>query len=584
MRKFIFIFVLMIANVSAIGAQPSDVKETGRKTVGLTFLHTSDVHGAVFSYDYLKSKHTRGGLPAIYAYASSLRRRLGDALILTEGGDCLQGQPTAYYSNYVDTTSTHLVAKVMNEMGYVCAVMGNHDIEAGHAVYDRWVKQLDMPVLGANVIDTRTDQPYLTPYIVIEREGARIALLGMVTPTIPFWLPRNLWTNLRFEDVETSSRKWVKHIMEKEHPDLLVGVFHSGFDGGIVTPECSENATERTARNVPGFDFIFYGHDHHAAVHEVTNVEGKVVKCVGPSSEGTSFALAKVVLQYDGGKLTDKQIDMSIVQSAPFANDVYAELFEADFVDERQDLSKWVGKSIGTLTHDMDGMDAYFGPSLFIDFIHQMQLELTGAEVSFAAPLSYNSVIKAGSMTVADMFNLYKYENFLYTMRLTGSEIKGFLEMSYSKWVEQMHSADDHIMLMKQNEQGDMYFPNMTFNFDSAAGIQYTVDVTKPVGERIHISGMADGTAFDMNKEYKVAVNSYRGNGGGELLTQGAGIPREELSSRIITASDVDQRLLMMQRIQQLGTVTPRLLNTWRFVPEEWAVKACERDRKLLMK
>ena len=123
---------------------------------------------------------------------------------------------------------------------------------------------------------------------------------------------------------------------------------------------------------------------------------------------------------------------------------------------------------------------------------------------------------------------------------------------------------------------------NVSYNMDSAAGLLYTVDVSKPEGERVQIQSMADGTPFSLDREYRVAINSYRGNGGGELITRGAGIPHSELKSRILTSTDKDLRFYLMQRIQEQKTVTPRKLNHWRFVPDEWAPAALERDRKIL--
>lgn len=584
MLKHLFILFVMFSSHCMAQTNFSS-GSSSEKEVNLCFLHTSDVHGAVFTFDFFKMKDVHSGLPFIYSAVDSLRRQFGDALILTDGGDCLQGQPTAYYYNYVDTTSEHLVASVMNQMGYVCTVMGNHDLETGHDVYDRWIRDLKMPVLGANIIDTRTNEPYLSPYLILNRYGVKIALLGMVTPTVPFWLPETLWSNLRFDDMETSCRYWVNRIREKEHPDLIVGVFHSGFNGGIADGNLLENATEQVARQVPGFDFILYGHDHHSAIREVKNIEGRNVVCVGTSSDATSFAMMNVSLKMEGDRVVSKSFTPSVpvvASSCMGANDLVAQLFEAEFVDQRLSLREWVNQPIGVLTDDLDGMDAYFGSSLFIDFIHRVQFHLTDAEISFAAPLSYNSVIKAGPLTVSDMFALYKYENFLYTMRLTGKEVKDLLEMSFGLWTNQMQSPDDHIMLLERRNDNTMFFTNLTFNFESAAGILYEVDVTKPVGNRVRILSMADGTPFSLDKEYRCALNSYRGNGGGELLTQGAGIPRQQLASRIINSTQKDLRYLMMQYIKQQGTITPQPLNHWRFVPAEWTEAACKRDRELL--
>ena len=183
------------------------------------------------------------------------------------------------------------------------------------------------------------------------------------------------------------------------------------------------------------------------------------------------------------------------------------------------------------------------------------------------------------------MFKLYKYENNLYVLRMTGKEIRDMLEMSYDQWVNTMTSADDHIMLLDNDTRTDMQrygFKNMTFNFDSAAGIDYEVDVTKPNGEKVRILQMSNGQPFNEQRVYRVAMNSYRGNGGGELVTLGAGIPKDSLESRIIYKSTKDLRQYIMEEIQRMGTVTPKANNNWRFVPEEIAVPAIKRDRELL--
>ena len=137
---------------------------------------------------------------------------------------------------------------------------------------------------------------------------------------------------------------------------------------------------------------------------------------------------------------------------------------------------------------------------------------------------------------------------------------------------------------MKDNpDRGDRQsFVNFSFNFDSAAGIIYTVDVTKPRGEKIRVNGMADGTPFELDKQYKVALNSYRGNGGGELLTKGAGIAPERLTERIVESTDKDLRYYLMKFIEKKETLTPEPLGQWKFIPEEWTVPASRRDYRIL--
>ena len=133
----------------------------------------------------------------------------------------------------------------MNHIGYDAVTMGNHDIETGHTVYDKWINELKCPVLGANIIESATGKPYLKPYTVISRNGIRTAVIGLVTPAIPYWLNESLWSGMRFESIYESAAYWLNHVMETEKPDIVIGLLHSGWNGGIRTPEYTEDEIGR---------------------------------------------------------------------------------------------------------------------------------------------------------------------------------------------------------------------------------------------------------------------------------------------------------------------------------------------------
>ena len=554
------------------------VSASSEKEVTLKLIETSDVHGCYYPYDFIRCHSVQGSLARVSALVGEMRKTYGDRLILMDNGDILQGQPVAYYYNYIDTTSVHVVADMLNYMHYDVATMGNHDIEAGHAVYDRWVSQCKFPVLGANIMDVKTGKTYLPPYKVIEREGVKVVVLGMITPAIPSWLPEQLWSGLRFEDMETSARKWVKWIQEKEKPDVLIGLFHAGPEGNKLD-NVVENGSGDVARRVPGFDVVFMGHDHVRTCQKIINEAGDSVLLVDPANMAKVVADVTVKVVKKDGKVIRKSVEGKLASVDRYTPD---EAFLKTFEKQYQATADFVSRKIGRINKTITTKDAYFGPSAFIDLIHQLQLDITGADVSFCAPLSFAAEIKEGDIYVSDMFNLYKYENMLYTMTLTGKEIKDFLEMSYAIWTNQMKSPDDHLMLLNEKDKGFGRFKNPSFNFDSAAGILYTVDVTKPQGEKINIRSMADGTPFRMDKMYKVAVNSYRGNGGGDLLTKGAGIPKQDLAKRIVFATEKDLRYYLMKRIEEVKILDPRPLNQWKFIPEKWVEPAAKRDYRLL--
>ncbi len=310
-------------------------------------------------------------------------------------------------------------------------------------------------------------------------------------------------------------------------------MFHTGFEAGIVDNDLKENQSIETAANVAGIDLILCGHDHRLKHVVQTFGNSKKINIINPSSNAHYISESTITAhKTESGWALDK-IDSKLVN------------IEEEEVDE---------EFLSHFTEDME-------------------------EVK---PLQFDACIKKGEIHVSDMFNLYTYENQLYAIRMSGKEIHNLLEMSYRQWVDTMKSKDDHIMLMNQDSEGKYHWKYLAFNFDSAAGINYEVDVTKESGHKVKILSMSDGRPFKEDETYLVAMNSYRGNGGGELLTKGAGIPLEEIKSRIVFISDKDQRRILMEYIESHGHINPQAHKNWKFVPTEWTVAAINRDRELL--
>lgn len=596
-RIFPLLLFPFLAMMATKGAEP--VRPVSEH---LRIICTTDVHGNYFPYDFIHNVDGEGSLARIYNYVQEERRRYGaDNVLLLDAGDILQGQPPAYHSNYVDTTSVHVCADVMNYMGYDAATIGNHDVETGHKVYDRWVGQCRFPILAANVMGCR-GEPYWKPYVIVEKGGLRIAVLGLLTPAIPQWLPENLWSGLLFHDMVAAARRYMPEI--RREADFVVGLFHSGMGSlpsGTTYFMGDENATQAVARLVPGFDIIFCGHDHRRADTTVVNIEGCEIPVLnaGPSAHfvasatihthcPTSACTMRPQVKEETGvraSITHELIDIRGQEPE--------RAFMRHFRKRIKAVKDYSSQKLATNPAPLSSRDAFFGPSPFVDYIHTLQLHLTGADISFAAPLGFDATLPEGILHMGDMFTLYPFENRLYVMRLTGREIKDFLEYSYAGWIRQqaadsVGNAESHLLnfrsttpLPDPSEHWKLLAVS-SFNFDSAAGLRYVVDVTRPPGERVIVECLADGRPFSPDSTYSVALNSYRGNGGGGHLTEGACIPREKLSDRIVWSTPLDLRHYMAEALRRDGTIRARTLDHWRFVPKDIVQPLVQRDRKIL--
>ena len=559
------------------------------RTKSISIIESTDIHGVILPYDFIEKERINVSMASSYDYIKKVRAKK-DATFLLDNGDNLQGQPEVYYYNFIDTVKPHFLSEVMNYMRYDAGTVGNHDIETGHSVYDRLVKEYNFPLLAANAVDSKTGKPYFKPYRIIEKDGIKIAVFGLVTPAIPNWLPSELYSGIEFKDMVETARLWMPVILN-EKPDLVVGLFHSGWDRNeakiLETNNLNENGSAAVAYNVPGFDIIFNGHDHKVANEKFVNSAGDTVLILNGGSRSEKLAEADIL--YTSKKIKGKQqkkISGLIINVADYKPDPD---FMVKFNPQYKIIDEYVNRVIGTSTATVTSREAYFGSSAFIDMIHSIQLQITGADISFAAPLSFDVRIDKGPITVADMFKLYRFENMLYTMNLSGEEIQKYLEYSYSGWLNTMKGPNDLLLKFRIGKDGKpvltngkAYFKNQSYNFDSAAGINYTVDVSRPEGARVTISGFTDGRPFEKNKMYRVAVNSYRGNGGGGHFTEGAGIGKDELRKRLIKSTDRDLRYYILKSIEAQKTISPVPLNNWKIIPEDWVKTVTHSEYEML--
>ncbi|MCR5519859.1 MAG: 5'-nucleotidase C-terminal domain-containing protein [Bacteroidales bacterium] len=573
MKKTIFLLPLLL--FAACG--PKDgVHE-------LHLLTTNDVHGRWFDSTYVQ-KGTRQSLMAVNYYVDSIRKADGaENVLLVDAGDCLQGDNASYYYNYVDTGSEHLFSRLVSYMKYDAVTVGNHDVETGHAVYDRVAKELKkhgIPFLGGNAVRDDNGKSYFPLYKTFKRAGLKVLVLGYTNANNPAWMDESLWSGMHFESLLPRVQEDVDRIAAKEKADVVVVSVHSATGDG--DGRSLEAQGLDLYKSLSGVDFLVCSHDHR----EVTFCNDSIA-LINTGNRAKYLGHGKIRVSIKDGKVADKEISSGLIKVDKRKTDP---LMREAFMDDYKAVKAFSTMEIGALAMDLRTRDAYSGMCDYVNLIHSVCLKESGAQVSFAAPLTFNGVVRAGVLIYNDLFTIYPFENQLYTMKLTGEEIRKYLEFSYSRWLAKPGS--EHVLNIARvndprNNQEGWSFVYRAYNFDSAAGINYTVDVTKPAGERVQICSMADGSAFDPKAEYTVAMTSYRASGAGGLLTRGAGIPEDELEGRIVHRYR-EIRECIYDYIEEYGLIDDTSCysaarnGAWKFIPEDVASRGIAADLELL--
>lgn len=578
MKKQINLLLLLVLVAFTVTSCSQSKLKDG--TYNFEVYATNDLHGRFFDSLYVSNDRYQThqhSLASVSTVINEARNNIGaEHVILLDVGDHLQGDNAVYYSNFVDTVSEHIFSRVANYLEFDATVVGNHDIEPGAAVYDKVVKELNMPYLAANAIDTKTGEPYFEPYAVLNRRGVKIAVIGMTNPNIPNWLAPHLWEGIEFEEIVPSLEHWIAYVREKEQPHFVIVAMHAGL--GDEEHDSLENPARYVAKNVKGIDLIMAAHDHRIAAEKIDNGE-KEIWVIEGGSRAAALSKASVELVVRNGEVVATHVDGETISMTGVTPDAeYMAYFRDDFLK----VKEFTNREVGSLSNTISSRDAYFGPSAYIDMIHTLQLNATGADISFAAPLSFNATIEKGVLNYQNLLDIYPFENQLNVIELTGQEVKDYLEYSYSNWLNEEPVRNGSLLNISKDEKRDRWsFNHPSFNFDSAAGIKYEVDITKAKGNRVNIISMADGSAFKADATYTVALTSYRASGGGYLLEKGAGIAKEEIPGRIV-ALYADIREILYDQIQADGVLKAEKLDHWRFVPNNVADILAERDYKLL--
>jgi len=553
----------------------------------LSVVSTGDGHGNWFARPVEDGGRVRGSIMSQSKFVNNLRAEKGaDNVILIDAGDNFFGSGAPFYYNYVDTLRSHLYPRLAAYMDYDAVVAGHSDFEAGHRVYDRVageMKKEGIPLLAGNAVCERTGKPYFSAYSIIRKGGLKVAVLGYTNANNAALVDASLVEGISFKSLLPLVQEDVDKVRSKEKPHVVIVVAHTALGKG--DGQNIEKQGLDLFNSLKGVDLVIAGHDHSG---KVLKSDSLVLLDCGRG--GQQIGRADIRLVVKGGKIVDRDLSADIVS---LSSDDYDTAMDEAFASDYDKVHAFNVASLGKIAKDLVSREFYYKQCDYLNFLHALALSAYPVDISLSATLLIDGVVPAGDVRYQDIRKVYPYENKLVVLKMSGSEIKKYLEASYDAWINTVlkPSKNSHVLKMKKSKDfssGKMVWKlaKSPANFDSAAGVNYTVDVTKPYGSRVAISGMAGGGAFDMDKEYSVAITSYRYVGSGGLL-KAAGLEDAASVEERVVYRGPEFRTILYNYLKNNGIVDPEvignpaLVGRWMFVPN-FAPAAIKSDVELI--
>ena len=560
MRRLVVLAAVWGAACARGGSTPTPVATTrGADSLDLIIASTTDVHGWLRGWDYFaNAPDTTRGLSRIATVVDSIRAANPDRVIVVDAGDDLQGTPITNIA-LRDSLGTNAVVAAMNAMKYDAAAIGNHEFNYGLSYLRRAIAQARFPFLAANAY-TAEGRHAFTPWVMLNRAGVRIAVVGGTTPGSMIWDGDKLRGRVEVRDIVPSVRAAVVEARGRG-AQVVVVLLHSGLGepssyDTVVTGLPSENVSARVAREVPGIDVIVFGHTHKELADTV--IAGALLTQPRNWAGSVSVARLKFVRSDRNWHVSGRSA--RVVRARGHAEDP---AILAATEDAHARTIQYVTSPIGTTPVAWRADSARVRDSPIIDFVLEVERRTARADIASTAAFSLNAEFGPGAVTMADMAELYPYDNnVLRAVRITGKQLREYLEFS-ARYFRAGAPADSLI---------DPSIPG--FNFDIVQGVDYTIDLRMPIGSRI-TALTRGGRPVGASDSLTLALNDYRQvGGGGYAMLRGAPLVYDQ--QQVI-------RQLLVDEVRRNGVLRPEdyFVSNWRIVPDSLASAAYRSMRRL---
>lgn len=537
-----------------------------QQKASVTILETSDIHGAIAPWDYATDSAADNGLAKAAAVIKQERAK-DPGLLLVDCGDNLQDNLIEEFRNQKITP----MVGAMNLMKYDMHVLGNHEFNFEFENLEKTVKTFKAPTVVANIYQTKNGKRWLKPYIIKKVNGVRIALVGLIAPHIDIWeaASPDHFRGLSFTQPVDELGKVLEELEGKA--DAVVVVAHYGEEGEYGSDGMGL-AAEKYGDKVAVF---FVGHAHALVDKKASN--GALI--LEPAAKGTNIAKATLDFEKKDGKwvLTDKKGELLKVKGANVEPDKeIMDYDEATHEASRKLANEVVGKVGADFLPSLwwngvaDIPTAVVQDTAMMDLINNVQLKNAGADVSMAALFDATSNLTAGDFRKRDGVKVYKFDNTLFGVKVTGKQLKAVMEAQAGNFFNQYKDGDVTIS----------FNPNMRlYLYDTFQGVDYDIDISEPAGSRIK-NVTFKGEPLKDDQSLVLAVNNYRY---GVLVKKGliSGKPED-----VVFESKNAVRDMISDYVKSKGTIMPECDNNWKiigtaFPPESEKVYQMLRDGKL---
>ncbi|ELY8292825.1 bifunctional metallophosphatase/5'-nucleotidase [Enterococcus faecalis] len=471
----------------------------------IKILATSDMHGYIMPTSYSEKKMD---LPFGTAKAATMLKKLRASakgpVFQIENGDFIQGSPLSYYVRKAETHSVEAITKIINQMNYDVSILGNHEFNYGLDYLKETIASYQQPVLAANILG-KDGQPYFgQPYVIIEKQGVKVAILGVTTQYIPHWEQPATVKDLTFKSVVETAAEYVPKL--REEADLVVVAYHGGFEKDLETGEPTELLTGENEgydllEKVSGIDALVTGHQHREIATKLNGIPviqpgfrgafvGEITLEIEPMAKGYRVIGSDAAIHPVG----NEQPDTEVLALTTALHD---------------EVEEWLDQPVGNVEGDMTIQNpnaVRLKEHPYIEFINNVQMASSGTDISGTALFNNEGKGFNNQITMRDIITNYIYPNTLAVLRVTGQDLREALEQSATYFVLEKGQP---IFNPKYVDPKPQYY-----NYDMYEGIEYTLDLRQPFGERVTKLNY-HGKAVQAEDVLEIVTNQYRAVGGG---------------------------------------------------------------------